>query len=99
MYATTGGFLSKPGKRDELISTLLQAASLVSEIEGCQVYVVCEDTSNPDGVAVFEVWDSREAHDASLQHNRVISLTSTARPLLGGINMSVELNVKGGHGI
>jgi len=99
MYALTGGFLSKPGKRDELISILLQAADQVSGIDGCHTYIVCEDVSTPVGVAVFEVWDSKEAHDISLKDEKVRMLISNARPLIDGISNSVELQVVGGHGI
>ena len=99
MYAMNGGFLARPGKRDELVSILLLAANVVSEMDDCRMYVVNEDVSDPNRVVVFEVWEDKAAHDASLQDERVMALISNARPLIDGITNSAELSVKGGHGV
>lgn len=49
---------------------------------------------------VTEVWDSKEAHDNSLQDEEVRSLISKAMPLLDGEpERGFELDVIGGVGL
>lgn len=99
MYAMTGKLIAQPGKRAEMTDILLRAADTVSELPGCKMYIVCEDTSNENAVWVFETWADKDAHDASLKDERVRALIAEARPLMGGASEGAELRVVGGHGI
>lgn len=99
MYAMTGRLIAQMGKRGELVHILKQAADLVGELPACRMYIVCEDLSNDTHVWVFEAWDDREAHDASLTDERVRALIAEARPLLADAPDGAELEVAGGYGI
>lgn len=99
MYAMTGTLIAQDGKRAELVGILTDAARLVGDIPACRMYIVGEDLSNHTHVWVFEVWDDRGSHDASLSDERVRSLIAKARPLLAAAPNGVELRAVGGHGL
>jgi quinol monooxygenase YgiN len=98
MYGLQGTLLAKPGQRDALLELLLQSSG-GEPMPGCRLYVVSEVPGEPDAIAVFEVWDDKAAHDASLQLDRVRATIRQARPLIAGMGASVELRPVGGRGL
>lgn len=99
MFGMFGTFTAHPGKRDELAGLLHEATRLPRPMEGVLAYVVYTLPQEPDKVGVFEVWESREAHKASLQLETVRELIARARPLIAGAPDSVEINPLGGLGL
>jgi len=99
MYAMTGKLIAQAGKRNELVDILQQAASLVSVLPECRMYIVNEDTNNETHVWVFEAWHDRQSHDSSLEDEQVRSLITKAKPLLAAAPDGAELRVVGGHGL
>ena len=99
MYAMTGRLLAQKGRRSELIDILKQAAYLVGEIPQCRLYVVNEDLSNESHVWIYELWDDKDSHDASLGNEQVRALIADARPLLACAPDGAELRAVGGHGV
>ncbi|NIR62492.1 MAG: antibiotic biosynthesis monooxygenase [candidate division Zixibacteria bacterium] len=99
MYAMTGKLYAKPGKRDQFIQVLLQAAEMVSELPECHMYLVTKDISNEDTISVIEIWDTKEAHDASLKIDEIREIIRGAMPLMGDPPKSVEMEVIGGYGL
>ncbi len=99
MYAMTGKLVAQNGKRAELVDILKQAAMIVGEIPQCHLYLVNEDLANETHVWVYELWDNKEAHDASLGNEQVRSLIANARPLLACAPDGAELRMVGGYGV
>lgn len=99
MYAMTGRLVSQLGRRGELVHILEQAAELVGELPACRMYIVSEDLSNDTDVWVFEAWNDKQSHDASLADERVRALIAQARPLLDAAPDGAELEIVGGYGI
>lgn len=99
MFGMYGSFQVQPGKRDELAKLLLQAAEALREAEGALAYVVYFEEADSESVSVFEVWEDREAHSASLQLHAVQELISKARPLLAGPPSTQEIEPLGGLGL
>jgi len=99
MYAMTGQLNAQPGKRGDLAGILLRASMLVSVLPGCRMYIVLEDVQNADAVSVFEMWDDKQTHDASLQDEQVRALIAEAMPLLAGPPTGSEFQVAGGYGV
>lgn len=93
-----GKFIARAGMRNALVEILLRASDVVAQLQGCRTYIVNEDIVDETCVWVFEIWDSRETHDASLKDERVRSLIAEAMPLMGGAPDGAELRVVGGHG-
>lgn len=92
MYAR---LVAKSGERDALTAILLRGVEGM-RAHGCQLYVVNHATDNPNAVWV---WDSREAHAASLQLPETRQAIAEAMPLLTGEFQSIELDVVGGLGV
>ena len=99
MYAMTGKLNAQVDRRNELVEILLNASQVVAQLPGCRMYIVNEDVADETCVWVFEMWDDKNAHDASLKDERVRSLIAEAMPLMGGAPGGSELRVAGGHGI
>lgn len=98
LYAMTGRLTAQPGRREMLASILLRASEMVKEMRGCRAYIIMEDTKDESAVWVFEMWDDKESHDASLRDEWVRALISEAMPILAGAPDGSELRVLGGHG-
>jgi len=99
MYGMCGKLTAQAGKREEFMQILVRAAKVVAQIPGCQIYLVNADLADETGIWVYEVWETKEAHDASLHDEQVRALISEARPLMSDPPEGIELNVIGGHGI
>ena len=87
----------KPGKREEVLAILLAAADNLGAY-GCHAYVVGE-SEEPDVICVSELWESKEAHDASLQLPETRAAIGKAMPVLTGEFTSQEVTVLGGLGV
>ena len=97
-YGLFGKFSAQPGKRDELVQYLLQAAALLERDPGCVHYVV-STSDEPDAVWVSELWSNKGAHDASLEPEEIRAVIQQARPLIAGMSDRTELAVHGGKGV
>jgi quinol monooxygenase YgiN len=97
-YAYIGSMRTNAGCRDEVIALLLSGADGL-RAAGCQIYAVCTDPADGDVVWVSEVWDSAEAHAASLQLPETQAAIGRAMPMLTGDFTRQELTVAGGLGV
>lgn len=82
------------GKRDELVHHLTQRNETLRQL-GCLAYEVGTNDGDPDTVFVVELWESEEAHQASLALPEVQESIRVARPLLSGIFGGYRFNVAG----
>lgn len=96
-YARHGKLSATPGNGDTLSDILIKASELVSQAEGCHLYLVSKAASDPDTIWVTEVWNSKEDHAKSLQLPGVGGLIAQAMPILAGMPSGAqELEVLGG---
>ncbi len=98
-YGLVGKIVAKPGEGDALAGHLLEAAAALEEVAGCHLYVVSRDSVDPDAVWVTEVWESTEAHRASLELVAVRDLIARARPVIARMGERFELRPLGGKGL
>lgn len=96
MYGLIGKMTAKQGQRDALAAVLLDG---VSGMPGCRSYVVANDPTNSDLLWITEVWDSREAHAASLTLPSVRDAITKGRPMIAGMETVTETVPLGGHGL
>lgn len=87
MFMLHGRLAAKPGKRDELLAILAESgqggqAGQCEQMPGCRLYLVAVDETDAAGVWVTEVWESEDAHTASLQLDRVKEQIERAMPIL-----------------
>jgi quinol monooxygenase YgiN len=96
MYGMIGRIKAVPGKREELLTALLEGSAAMS---GCLSYIVAKDLKDPDSIWVTEAWDNKESHDASLKLPQVQSAIAKARPIIAGFDTSAETEPVGGVGL
>jgi quinol monooxygenase YgiN len=94
-----GKVTAHPGQRDALARILLDAAAIVGDAKGCEVYIVGLSEAEPDDLWVTEVWRSEADHDASLAMEGVADLIAKARPLIAGGAEAVRTIPLGGRGL
>lgn len=97
-YGLFGKFTAQPGRRDDLVTYLLQAAKLLERNSGCIHYIV-GTSDEPEAVWVWEVWINVAAHDASLEPEDIKALIQEARPLIVGMSDRTQLAVQSGKGL
>lgn len=97
-YGYVGTMRVKPGHRDEVAALLLRDVEALRAV-GAQVYAVGVVADDPDLVHVTEVWDSKQAHDDSLQLASVKATIAEAMPMLTGEFAGREVEVVGGLGV
>lgn len=98
-FGVCGTMLAHPGQRDALLALLLEAADLVAEAPGCEVWIVNRVPDSPDGIWVTEVWRSQEDHAASLTGDAVREIIGRARLLIAGMGDRFILEPVGGKGL
>lgn len=96
MYGLVGKMTAKPGQRDALAAVLLDS---VSGMPGCLSYVVANDPVDADLLWITEVWESRDAHRASLALPAVRAAIAKGRPLIAGMESVAETVPRGGWGL
>jgi quinol monooxygenase YgiN len=99
MYGLQGRFTAQPGKGDDLAALLLEAANALGRLEECRLYVIGRIAGDPDAVLVYEVWDSAEAHRASLDREDTKAAIERGRPLIAGMSDRIEFEPAGGKGL
>ena len=96
MHGLIGKMIAKPGQRDALAAVLLNG---VAGMPGCLSYVVANDPTEHDVLWITEVWESREAHTASLALPSVRDAIAKGRPMIAGMTTVGETVPIGGHGL
>jgi quinol monooxygenase YgiN len=96
MYGLIGKMIAVPGKRDVLISILLEG---VATMPGCLSYIVARDTGDDNAIWITEAWDSKASHEASLSLPSVKEAIAKGRPLIAGFSDRVVTTPVGGTGL
>lgn len=63
-------FSAAPGKRDELVTKLIEIIPQTRAFDGCNNIVFTESEANPAALLLIEDWDSHEQYDAYKQWRR-----------------------------
>ncbi len=96
MYGLIGQIRATPGDREALARVLLDGTR---DMPGCRSYVIAEDPVDADALWVTEVWESAEAHRASLALPGVQEAIRQGRPMIAGFGDRHETRPVGGHGL
>jgi quinol monooxygenase YgiN len=86
-YGLIGQIIAQPGQRAALAAILTEGRA---RMPGNFVYLVGEDTANPDALWVVELWADRQAHAASLDLPQVAAAIARGRPLIAGFGTRAE---------
>ena len=82
-FANVGSLGVQPGRRDEVVAILTRRSDDLADA-GCLLYEVGVNDDEPDTVYVVELWESADAHRASLQLPSVKAAIAEAMPMLSG---------------
>lgn len=96
MFGLIGRMRAQPGKRDELISVLLEGTG---GMPGCLSYVVARDLDDADAIWITEVWTDEASHKASLSLPAVQAAIGRGRPLIAGFDSQQRTEPAGGVGL
>ena len=86
-YGLLGQMMAQPGKRAELVAILSEGTG---EMPGNIAYLIGEDSANADAIWIVELWDSKEAHAASLKLPAVQDAIKRGRLLIAGFGTRAE---------
>ena len=96
MYGLISKMTAIPGKRDEVIAILLEAAI---NMPGCLSYIVAKDASDANAIWITEAWESQASHEAALSLPDVKEAVAKARPLVASFSDRTITSPVGGHGL
>jgi quinol monooxygenase YgiN len=96
MYGLIGKMTTIEGRRDDMISILLEGTG---NMPGCLSYVIAKDPGDGNAIWITEVWDSEASHKASLSLDSVKSAIAKGRPLIAGFGERFVTAPVGGHGL
>jgi quinol monooxygenase YgiN len=91
-------FTTQAGHRDDLVAVLLEAASAMKDLAGCELYIVNISDTEADSVWVTEVWSDSNSHQASLTTEASKALIERGKPLILGVQQT-KLTPVGGKGL
>ena len=86
-YGLLGQMMAQPGQRAALVAILSEGTGAM---RGNIAYLVGEDSANPDAIWIVELWDTKEAHAASLGLPAVQEAIKKGRPLIAGFGTRAE---------
>jgi quinol monooxygenase YgiN len=75
------------GKRGVVIAALLEGTNAMP---GNIAYLIAEDQQDPTSIWITEVWETKEAHAASLELPGVQQAIGSARPHITGFGTRIE---------
>ncbi|HEY0595859.1 putative quinol monooxygenase [Sphingopyxis sp.] len=86
-YGLLGQMMAQPGQRAALVAILSEGTGTMP---GNIAYLIGEDSANPDAIWIVELWDSKDAHAASLKLPAVQEAIAKGRPLIAGFGTRAE---------
>lgn len=87
MYGLINVLTAVEGERERLAKILMEASRAMP---GCKSYVAARDLGDANRIWVTEVWESRSAHEASLQSEAVRAAIAKGRALIAGMERVAE---------
>lgn len=86
-YGIIGQMKCAPENRQDVLAAMIAGTR---DMPGNIAYLIAEDLDDSDSLWITEVWESREAHCASLQLPSVQQAIDKARPYITGFGTRVE---------
>ncbi len=89
-YGLIGQMIAQPGQRAALVAALAEGTGTMP---GDIAYLIGEDSANPDAIWIVEVWETQDAHAASLTLPAVQEAIRKGRPLIAGFGTRAEFKL------
>jgi quinol monooxygenase YgiN len=98
-YALINKLTTKPGKRDEVITLLLDSGKSFQDNPSCLISLVYKDAKESNIIWVEDVWTNKEDHTAALAQPELRPYIEKTIPLLEGMPEQQEIEFVGGKGL
>jgi quinol monooxygenase YgiN len=82
MFSVYGRMTAQPGRRDELITVLLDGFGAGGDDSGLLTFSINTAFDDPDTIWLTQLWIDKEAHDATTRSEPVVAVTRRIPPLL-----------------
>lgn len=96
MFGLIGKLSTIDGKRDALIDILLAGTQ---DMPGCIQYIISKDLSDDNAIWISEIWESEDAHKASLTLPAVQEAIGKGRAFIAGMEQLAKTEPVGGIGL
>src|SRR5262245_51954627 len=90
---------AREGQRNALVKHMLAVARLLTDVPGCELYLINTALTDPDTVWVTEVWSTQADLDAALTLGSVEMSIQRVLPLLAGPPERIDTAPVGGKGL
>ena len=84
MFSVHGRMTAVSGRRDELISLLMDGFRAGGDDSGLVAYTINTAFDDQDSIWLTQLWIDKEAHDVTTRSEPVAALTRRIPPLLAG---------------
>ena len=98
-YALINKMTTKPGKRDEVLTILLEAGKPFADNPACIFYLVYIDMQDPNTIWVEDLWTNKDDHTAAMSSPEMRSFITQCMPLLEGMPEQIPVELAGGKGL
>ncbi|MEV6102140.1 antibiotic biosynthesis monooxygenase [Nocardia sp. NPDC051981] len=82
MFSVYGRMTALPGRRDDLITLLLNGFRAGGPTSGLLTYTINTARDDPDTIWLTQLWINKPAHDATTRSEPVAAITRQLPPLL-----------------
>jgi quinol monooxygenase YgiN len=82
LFSVYGRMTALPGRRDELIALLREGFRAGGDDGGLLTYSINTVPEDPDTIWLTQLWNDKEAHDATNRSEAVATVTQRLPPLL-----------------
>lgn len=96
MFGLIGKLSTIDGKREALIELLLAGTK---DMPGCIQYIISKDLADENAIWISEIWESEEAHKASLTLPSVKEAIGKGRAFIAGMEQVAKTEPVGGVGL
>lgn len=96
MFGLIGKLSAVDGKRGALIEILLAGTQ---DMPGCLQYIISKDLSDDRAIWISEIWESEQAHKASLTLPSVQEAIGKGRAFITGMEQIAKTEPVGGKGL
>ena len=98
-YALINKMTTKPGKRDEVLTILLEAGKPFADNTACMFYLVYKDMQDLNTIWVEDLWTNEADHTAAMSSPAMRSFITQCLPLLEGMPEQIPVELAGGKGL
>jgi len=98
-YALINKMTVKSGRRDEVVTILLESGKPFNDNPSCILYLVYKDKRDPNIIWVEDVWTNQNDHTAAMSTPEMRSHIMRCVPLLEGMPEQIEITSVGGKGL